>query len=62
MHDQVDIEQASDMGKYVIVDTTPSSPMNTNIPSTSSPIPPTVQATLDNIKAKVVHVHDFLFL
>jgi hypothetical protein len=54
MHDQVVNEQASDMGKGVIVDITPpSSPMKTDIPSTSSPIPPVVQAALDNIKAEL---------
>ncbi|KAK2395287.1 hypothetical protein QL285_057032 [Trifolium repens] len=54
MHDQVVNEQASDRGKDVIVDITPpSSPMKTDIPSTSSPIPPAVQAALDNIKAEL---------
>jgi hypothetical protein len=54
MHDQVVNEQASDRGKGVIVDITPpSSPMKTDIPSTSSPIPPAVQAALDNIKAEL---------
>ncbi|WJX51640.1 hypothetical protein P8452_37817 [Trifolium repens] len=42
----------SDKGKKPIVDTTPPcSPMKTDVPSTSSPIPPAVQAALDNIKA-----------
>ncbi|KAK2352381.1 hypothetical protein QL285_096375 [Trifolium repens] len=54
MHDQVINEQASDRGKNVIVDITPpSSPKKTYIPSTSSPIPPAVQAALDNIKAEL---------
>ena len=44
----------SDKGKKPIVDKTPPcSPMNTYIPSTSSPIPPAVQAALDNIKAEL---------
>ncbi|KAK2382943.1 hypothetical protein QL285_070448 [Trifolium repens] len=54
MHDQVVNEQASDRGKGVIVDITPpSSPMKTDIPFTSSHIPPVVQAALDNIKAEL---------
>jgi hypothetical protein len=48
------IGEDSDKGKKTIVDTTPPcSPINIDAPSTSSPIPPAVQATLDNIRAKL---------
>jgi hypothetical protein len=44
----------SDKGKKpIVVITPPCSPMKTDIPSTSSPIPPAVQAALDNIKAEL---------
>ncbi|KAK2389593.1 hypothetical protein QL285_063172 [Trifolium repens] len=44
----------SDKGKKpIVVVTPPCSPMKTDIPSTSSPIPSAVQAALDNIKAEL---------
>ncbi|WJX78110.1 hypothetical protein P8452_61364 [Trifolium repens] len=54
MHDLVIDDQTSDRGKGVILEVTPpSSPKDTNIPSSSSPIPPAVQATLDDIKSEI---------
>ncbi|KAK2403123.1 hypothetical protein QL285_052587 [Trifolium repens] len=54
MPDQNLSGEDSDKGKKPIVDTTPPcSPMKTDVPSTSSPIPPAVQAALDNIKAEL---------
>ncbi|KAK2352411.1 hypothetical protein QL285_096403 [Trifolium repens] len=51
----------SDKGKKPIVVVTPlCSPMKTDIPSTSSPIPPTVQAALDNIRAELADEIDEL--
>jgi hypothetical protein len=44
----------SDKGKKPIVDATPPcSPMKIDVPSTSSPIPPAVQAALDHIKVEL---------
>ncbi|KAK2422781.1 hypothetical protein QL285_033286 [Trifolium repens] len=69
MHDQNQIGEDADMGvcedsdkgKKPIVGATPScSPMKTDIPSTSSPIPPAVQAALDNIKAELADEIDEL--
>ncbi|KAK2368624.1 hypothetical protein QL285_081807 [Trifolium repens] len=54
MPDQNLSGEDSDKGKKPIVDTTPPcSSMKTDVPSTSSPIPPAVQAALDNIKAEL---------
>jgi hypothetical protein len=44
----------SDKGKKpIVIDTPACSPMKTDIPSTSSPITPAVQAALENIKAEL---------
>ncbi|WJX78348.1 hypothetical protein P8452_61580 [Trifolium repens] len=54
MPDQNQSGEDSDKGKKPIVDATPPcSPMKTNIPSTFSPIPPAIQAALDNIKVEL---------
>ncbi|KAK2416178.1 hypothetical protein QL285_038597 [Trifolium repens] len=48
------VGEDSDKGKKpIVVVTPPCSPMKTDIPSTSSPIPPAVQAALDNIRAEL---------
>ncbi|KAK2450743.1 hypothetical protein QL285_009845 [Trifolium repens] len=55
------VGEDSDKGKKpIVVITPPSSPMKTDIPSTSSPIPPAVQAALDNIKAELADEIDEL--
>jgi hypothetical protein len=47
-------DEDSDKGKKPFVDVTPpGSPMQIEVPSTSSPIPPAVQAALDNMKAEI---------
>ncbi|KAK2450833.1 hypothetical protein QL285_009929 [Trifolium repens] len=46
--------------KPIVVVTPPCSSMKTDIPSTSSPIPPAVQAALDNIKAELADEIDEL--
>ena len=69
MLDQNQIGEDNDMGvgedsdkgkKPIVVVTPPCSPMKTDIPSTSSPIPPAVQAALDNIKAELADEIDEL--
>ncbi|KAK2423232.1 hypothetical protein QL285_033697 [Trifolium repens] len=65
--DQIDetskkgIGEDSDKGKKpIVVDTPPSSPIKTDMPSTSSPIPPAVQAALDNIRTELTNEIDEL--
>ncbi|KAK2428010.1 hypothetical protein QL285_026553 [Trifolium repens] len=55
------VGEESDKGKKPIeVVTPPCSPMKTDIPSTSSPIPPAVQAALDTIRAELTNEIDEL--
>ncbi|WJX45866.1 hypothetical protein P8452_32715 [Trifolium repens] len=55
------VNEDSDKGKKPIeVVTPPCSPMKTDIPYTSSPIPPAVQAALENIKAELADEIDEL--
>jgi hypothetical protein len=62
MFDQNQNEDDADMGvgedsskgkKPIIVATPPCSPMNTDVPSTSSPIPPNIQAALNDIRDEI---------
>jgi hypothetical protein len=54
------VGEDSDSKKPIVVVTPPCSPMKTDIPSTSSPIPPTVQAALDDIRAELADEIDEL--
>ncbi|KAK2449157.1 hypothetical protein QL285_008379 [Trifolium repens] len=55
------VNEDSDKGKKPIVEVTPPcSPMKTDIPSTSAPIPSAVQAALDNIRAELADEIDEL--
>ncbi|WJX57619.1 hypothetical protein P8452_43159 [Trifolium repens] len=55
------VNEDSDKGKKPIVEVTPPcSPMKTDIPSTSAPIPSAVQAALDNIRAELADEIDDL--
>jgi hypothetical protein len=69
MFDQDQIDETSEKGngedsdkgkKPIVVATPPRSPMKTDIPSTSSPIPPAVQAALDNIRTELADEIDEL--
>ncbi|KAK2457010.1 hypothetical protein QL285_004326 [Trifolium repens] len=56
-----DICEDSDKGKKPIIETTsPHSPMKIDMASTSSPIPPAVQAALDNLRADLTNEIDEL--
>ncbi|KAK2428761.1 hypothetical protein QL285_027256 [Trifolium repens] len=67
MLDQNQIEEDNDIGedtdkgkKPIIVPTSPHSPMKIDMASTSSPIPPAVQAALDNIRTDLINEIDEL--
>ncbi|WJX24598.1 hypothetical protein P8452_13686 [Trifolium repens] len=69
MFDQDQIDETSEKGigedsdkgkKPIVVATPPSSPIKTDTPSTSSPIPPVVQAALDNIRTELTNEIDEL--
>jgi hypothetical protein len=69
MFDQDQIDETSEKGigedsdkgkKPIVVATPPSSPIKTDMPSTSSLIPPAVQAALDNIRTELTNEIDEL--
>ncbi|KAK2421936.1 hypothetical protein QL285_032514 [Trifolium repens] len=56
-----EVNEDSDKGKKpIVVATLPGSPMKTDLPSTSSPIPPAFRAALDNIRTELTNEIDEL--